>query len=103
MLDAVFLLVAALAAWFSMLAALDRGELMWPVMAGVAWLATSLFSYRIESVHVLLTSTDNVVEHTAVYSGGWPLAFMFAGLAVLMWVLAINRALEYMRGGGRGA
>ena len=97
MLDIIFLTVFSVAVLMTLLTAFDREEIAWPILGFVLWLATAGASATTESVHVMLDSADNVVEHVVTHPNGPFPIMLFFGLAVVFIALFFNRLFEVRR------
>jgi len=102
LLDVVFYALFSVAVLVTVFTVVDREEIAWPILAFIFWIAVAGASATTESVHVLVTSTDNVVEHVTSHANGvFPIIFFF-GLAVVHIALFFNRLFEIRRTVGRG-
>jgi len=94
LLDVMFFALFSVAVLVTIFTVVDREEIAWPILAFISWIAVAGASATTESVHVLITSTDNVVEHVTSHANGvFPIIFFF-GLAVVYIALFFNRFFE---------
>jgi len=92
MLESVFLFIMSLGIFLTILTALDRDEIAWPILTFIVWVVCSVASSNIEKVYAFLDE-GAVIEGTVAYSGGPFLIIFFAGIAVVFITIFFNRIL----------
>jgi carbon starvation protein CstA len=96
-LDSLFFSVLGIAVLMTVLAAFDRDEIAWPVLAIPSWLICAVTVSNIDTRHVFLDNMNRIVEHTTTYRGGAHMMYFFFAFALVFIILFFNRVLEMYR------
>ena len=83
LIESLFFIVFGFSGLVTVLTALDKEEIAWPVLAFVAWLICAVGVSNIESSPSVF-----------LYSGGPLMMLFFGGIAVVFIVIFFNRVLD---------
>lgn len=97
MLDSLFFGVLGITALITVIAAFDREEIAWPILAIPSWLICSVTVSNLERSYTFLLSDNTVKEHLFNYQGGAFLQYFFLGFAIVFVIIFFNRVLAAYR------
>ena len=96
MLESIFLTVVALGIVLTILSALDRDEIVWPILTFITWIVCAVTASDIEKPYAFIDA-GVVVNGTIHYSAGTFMMYFFLGLAVVFIAIFWNCALKAYR------